>query len=61
MEQQKIIDELDYFRAQAITELLYTQRLISFVEYDKLTELNRQTFSPLYSDLFPKTLEKSSI
>lgn len=61
MEQQKIIDELDYFRAQAITELLYTQRLISFVEYDKLTEFNRQTFSPLYSDLFPKTLEKSSI
>lgn len=61
MAQQKIIDELDYFRAQAITELLYTQRLISFVEYDKLTEFNRQTFSPLYSDLFPKTLEKSSI
>ncbi len=61
MEQQKIIDEINYHKAQAITGLLYTQGLIAFVEYDKLTELNRQTFSPLYSDLFPKTLEKSSI
>ena len=61
MEQQKIIDEINYFKAQSITELLYPQGLISFVEYDKLTELNRQTFSPLYADLLPKTLDKSSI
>ena len=61
MEQQKIIDEINYFKAQSITDLLYQQNLISFVEYDKLTELNRQTFSPLFDDLFPKTLEKSSV
>ena len=61
MEQQKIIDEINYFKAQSIKELLYQQGLISFVEYDKLTELNRQTFSPLYADLLPKTLDKSSI
>ena len=61
MEQQKIIDEINYVKAQSITELLYQQGLISFVEYDKLTELNRQTFSPLYADLLPKTLDKSSI
>lgn len=61
MEQQKIIDEINYFKAQYITDLLYQQNLISFVEYDKLTELNRQTFSPLFADLFPKTLEKSSV
>ena len=61
MEQQKIIDEINYFKAQSITELLYQQGLISFVEYDKLTELNRQTFSPLYADLLPKTLDISSI
>lgn len=61
MEQQKIIDEINYFKAQSITDLLYQQKLISFVEYDKLTELNRQTFSPLFADLFPKTLEKSSV
>lgn len=61
MEQQKIIDEVNYHKAQAITELLYTKGLISFVEYDKLTELNRKSFSPLFVDLLPKTLEKSSI
>lgn len=61
MKQQKIIDEINYFKAQSITDLLYQQNLISFVEYDKLTELNRQTFSPLFADLFPKTLEKSSV
>lgn len=60
MEQQKIIDEINYHKAQKITELLYKNGLISFVEYDKLTELNRRSFSPLYADLFPKTLDKSS-
>jgi len=61
MEQQKIIDEVNYHKAQAITELLYASGMITFDEYDKLTDLNRQSFSPLYADLLPKTLEKSSI
>lgn len=61
MEQQKVIDEIQYYQAQKLTDMLYENRLISFVEYDKLTELNRQTFSPLFADLFPKTLEKSSV
>lgn len=61
MEQKKIIDEIEYYIAQRLTELLYQNKLISFDEYDKLTELNRRTFSPLYADLLPKTLDKSSI
>ena len=61
MEQQKILDEVNYYRAQKITEQLYDAGLITFDEYDKLTELNRQTFSPLYVDLLPKTLAKSSV
>ena len=60
MEQQKIIDEINYYKAQEITELLYARRMITFDEYDKLTDLNRQTFSPMYADLLPKSLEKSS-
>lgn len=60
MEQQKIIDELNYYKAQALAELLYAKDMITFDEYDKLTDLNRQTFSPLYADLLPKSLEKSS-
>lgn len=61
MEQKKIIDEIEYYMAQRLTELFYQNKLISFDEYDKLTELNRRTFSPLYADLLPKTLDKSSV
>ncbi len=59
MEQQKIIDEVNYHKAQAITESLYKSGLISFDEYDKLTQLNRHTFSPLFADLLPKTVDLS--
>ena len=59
MDQQKIMDEIEYYKARAITELLYASGKITFDEYDKLTELNRRTFSPLFVDLFPKTLDKS--
>ena len=59
MEQQKIIDEVNYHKAQKITESLYKSGLISFDEYDKLTQLNRQSFSPLFVDLLPKTLDLS--
>ncbi len=61
MEQQKILDEIGYYKAQSITDLLYEKGLISFVEYDKLTELNRKTFSPFYADLLPKTVDNSSV
>jgi hypothetical protein len=59
MEQQKIIDDVNYHKAQKITESLYKSGLISFDEYDKLTQLNRQSFSPLFVDLLPKTLDLS--
>jgi hypothetical protein len=59
MDQQKIIDEVNYHKAQKITESLYKSGLISFDEYDKLTQLNRQSFSPLFVDLLPKTLDLS--
>jgi len=61
MEQKKVIDEIEYYMAQRLTGLLYQNKLISYDEYDKLTELNRRTFSPLYADLLPKTLDKSSV
>lgn len=59
MEQQRIIDEINYYKAQEITEMLYAKGMITFDEYDKLTDLNRRSFSPLYADLLPKSLEKS--
>ena len=56
---QKILDEIGYYKAQTITELLYSAGLITIDEYNKLTEINRQTFSPMYADLLPKTLAKA--
>ena len=58
MEQQKIFDELNYHRAQKITEKLYESGLITFDEYDRITQKNRRIFSPIFADLLPKTLEK---
>ena len=60
MDQQDVQNEINYYRVQKITEQLYAAGMISFDEYDKLTALNRKTFSPIFSDLLPKTLEKSS-
>lgn len=59
MEHQKILDEIGYYKAKTITELLYSAGLITFDEHDKLTEINRRTFSPMYADLLPKTLAKA--
>lgn len=59
MDQQKIIDEINYYRAQILTRLLFENDLITAGECDKLTELNRASFSPSLADLLPKTLEKS--
>lgn len=52
MDQQKIIDEIEYYKAQTITELLYASGKITFDEYDKLTDLNRKTFSPLFAETY---------
>ena len=60
MEQQKNIDEINYFRAQTITRLLFESSMISADECNKLSELNRRSFSPMLADLLPKTLDKSS-
>ena len=61
MEHNQVIDEINYYKAQALTELLFAKGMITVVEYDKLTELNLKSFSPLYADLLPKTLDKSSV
>ncbi len=47
MEQQKLMDELNYHRAQKLTDALYHSGLISFEEYDKLTLKNRHSLSDL--------------
>ena len=57
MEQQKLMDELNYHRAQKLTDALYHSGLISFEEYDKLTLKNRNSFSPIYVTYCRKRLQ----
>lgn len=57
MEQQKIIDEVNYHKAQTITESRYRSGQISFVVTDNVTLNNSQFFSCYSVDLLPKTLD----
>ena len=61
MLQKQVINELDYHRAQRITEMLYHMNLITFEGYEKITKQNRCTFSPVLVELLPKLDKKSSL
>lgn len=46
--------DYDYFMAQETANTMLSTGLISLSEFNKLTLLNRQTFSPLYVEIMPK-------
>lgn len=50
----EIQQDYDYFMAQEASEALLSAGLISLVEFNKLTEINRDTFSPLFAEIMPK-------
>ena len=50
----EIQQDYDYFMAQEASEALLSAGLISLVEFNKLTQLNRDTFSPLFAEIMPK-------
>ncbi|MDO4187590.1 MAG: hypothetical protein Q4D29_01245 [Lachnospiraceae bacterium] len=43
--------DFDYMMAEKMSRKLYEKGLISIDELHKLSELNRQKFSPFYADL----------
>lgn len=45
--------EADYARAQKILESMLNQGLISLSEFDKITALNRESFSPALAEIMP--------
>lgn len=53
-EQVEIQQDYDYFRAQEVAGMLYNAGLISLSEFNKLTEINRETFSPMLVEIMPK-------
>ena len=52
--------DVDYFRAQQITKSMLDAGLISLSQFDKLSNLNRKSFSPFLADIFPNTVDNSS-
>lgn len=52
--QARIQNDLDYRRAQDIAKKMLDDGLISVAEFNKLTAINRETFSPLFAEIMPE-------
>lgn len=46
--------DYDYFKAQGTAKLMFSAGLISLSEFNKLTQINRETFSPIWAEIMPK-------
>ena len=51
--QERIQGDLDYKRAQAIAKTMLDSGLISVAEFNKLSDINLKTFSPLFAEIYP--------
>ena len=52
--QERIQGDLDYKMAQQIAKSMLDSGLISVAEFNKLTAINRETFSPLFAEIMPE-------
>lgn len=52
--QERIQRDLNYKRAQAIAKTMLDSGLISSTEFNKLSDINLETFSPLFAEIYPK-------
>lgn len=46
--------DVDYYRAQNIAKTMLDTGLISLSQFNKLTVLNRKSFSPFLAEIMPK-------
>lgn len=51
--QEQLRREVDYVRAQQILGEMLNKGLISLSEFDKITALNRESFSPMLAGIMP--------
>jgi len=51
---ERITGDLDYYRAQIIAKDLLDNGLISPGEFDKLSDINREIFNPLFAEIMPQ-------
>lgn len=59
--QDQIQRETDYFRAQYILKAMLDKGLISLLEFNKITALNRQSFSPMLAGIMPQTVDNTGV
>ena len=52
--EEQFQQDVDYFRAQQVAKSMLDSGLISLLQFNRLTELNRKTFSPFLSEIMPK-------
>lgn len=52
--QEAIERDINYYKAQKIAEEMLERGLISLEEFNKLTQINRDTFSPYLVEIMPK-------
>lgn len=45
--------EFDYFRAEKLLKAMLEKGIINAVEFNKITNLNRQAFSPFLAEIMP--------
>jgi hypothetical protein len=53
---ERIQNDLNYERAKAIADQMLHCSLLSPDEYDNFMDINRETFSPLFWEIFPHSL-----
>jgi hypothetical protein len=51
--QEQLRREVDYVRAQQILGAMLNKGLISLSEFDKITAMNRESFSPMLAGIMP--------
>lgn len=51
--QDQMQREVDYARAQHLLESMLDEELITLSEFDKITALNRESFSPALAEIMP--------
>ena len=51
--QEQLQREVDYVRVQQILESMLDNGLLSLLEFDKITALNRESFSPDLAQIMP--------
>ncbi|WP_169008412.1 SHOCT domain-containing protein [Faecalispora jeddahensis] len=53
--QEQLQREVDYVRAQRILDFMLQNGLISLSEFNKITALNRKSFSPALAQIMPES------